>query len=584
VPNNPTLPALVNDLNIRILDSNAYDPINGTYDPNNGNIFKPFLLDPTNPAAVATKGVDNINNVEQVYIAPDDLVAGETYTIEVSHAGSLLDGEQAYSLIFAEGANDYLGCSNPMGVVEDTVQYCPDGSSVQLEAFGGENGGSYRWEPSSGSGLSNPNIANPTLDATVLNGEAATYVVTTIDANGCWHKTKVVVEPLICLEDCDIYIAHNPPSITDTDVILSIEDDLPDVEKYYWVIKGPLDLNSTNTFNPETCGHNYASSEFVDIRNTTTTPILEINYAESAANDEPIVPDGVYCVCVVVRYQSGECFTERLCQKMVLDPIGCFGDDPQDYDISYSQNGNLITVDPIASQYYIDNVITWALRDGNTLSLFDAAIPADENDPVVLQAPTSGLYNLELTIYASNPDCADQVVRTLLYVTTPCKTDEDIITNFTDGDQTEVVVSNGIQGYTDIESGADIIFNAGGSVCLFPGFKAEHGSVFCGKIEGCNQSNKETEVPSLESSNEISIYPNPTEDRFTLEYKLEQAGNVSFEIYNISGKLEKVLQPKRYLEAGFQSSNITIEDLSPGIYLIQGMIGSKQVIQKLVKM
>lgn len=80
---NDRTPKLVNDLDIRIGDGTT--------------TYKPWVLDPANPSAAATTG-DNIrDNVEQVYIA--DAVPGKTYTITISHKGTLTSGPQAYSLI-----------------------------------------------------------------------------------------------------------------------------------------------------------------------------------------------------------------------------------------------------------------------------------------------------------------------------------------------------------------------------------------------------------------------------------------------------------------------------------------------------
>jgi hypothetical protein len=80
---NSRTPKLVNDLDMRISD--------GT------NTFKPWVLDPDNPANAATTG-DNIrDNIEQVYIP--GAVPGRTYTVTISNKGVLQSGSQAYSLI-----------------------------------------------------------------------------------------------------------------------------------------------------------------------------------------------------------------------------------------------------------------------------------------------------------------------------------------------------------------------------------------------------------------------------------------------------------------------------------------------------
>lgn len=89
--NNRT-PKLINDLDIRISD--------GT------NTFLPFILNPDQPSAVATKG-DNIrDNVEQILIP--DAIPGKTYTITINHKNTLKNSTQDYALILSGiGGTEY---------------------------------------------------------------------------------------------------------------------------------------------------------------------------------------------------------------------------------------------------------------------------------------------------------------------------------------------------------------------------------------------------------------------------------------------------------------------------------------------
>lgn len=80
---NDRTPKLVNDLDIRVSDGS--------------NNYLPWTLNPAQPALAAIKG-DNIrDNIEQIYI--DGAIPGKSYTITVSHKGTLQSGSQAYSLI-----------------------------------------------------------------------------------------------------------------------------------------------------------------------------------------------------------------------------------------------------------------------------------------------------------------------------------------------------------------------------------------------------------------------------------------------------------------------------------------------------
>ena len=80
--NNPAR-KLVNDLDLRI---------NG-----NSTTYKPWILDRLNPGNAATNGDDTLNNVEKILIP--NTIPGKTYTIQVTHKGSLRNGSQAYSLL-----------------------------------------------------------------------------------------------------------------------------------------------------------------------------------------------------------------------------------------------------------------------------------------------------------------------------------------------------------------------------------------------------------------------------------------------------------------------------------------------------
>ena len=79
---NPDDRMLVNDLDLRV------EGPDGTHEP--------FVLDPANPNASATRGDNDRDNVEQVFLAnPTE----GTHTLSVSHKGQLDGGEQTFSLV-----------------------------------------------------------------------------------------------------------------------------------------------------------------------------------------------------------------------------------------------------------------------------------------------------------------------------------------------------------------------------------------------------------------------------------------------------------------------------------------------------
>ena len=82
---NNTSKKLINDLDLRITDGS--------------NTWYPYVLDPSHPWNAATTGDDAINNVEKIVIK--NVIPGHTYTIRVSHKGTLARGSQAYSLLLS---------------------------------------------------------------------------------------------------------------------------------------------------------------------------------------------------------------------------------------------------------------------------------------------------------------------------------------------------------------------------------------------------------------------------------------------------------------------------------------------------
>lgn len=107
--NNRT-PMLVNDLDLKLTE--------------NSTTYYPWKLDPDNPSNAATNSTENnVDNVEQVYIP--NPVEG-TYTIEISHDGTLTGGSQAFSIIVS-GNSECVDGSIIYNTETEKFNFCEDG-------------------------------------------------------------------------------------------------------------------------------------------------------------------------------------------------------------------------------------------------------------------------------------------------------------------------------------------------------------------------------------------------------------------------------------------------------------------------
>jgi hypothetical protein len=102
--NNRT-PTLVNDLDIRVSDGVT--------------TFLPWVLDPVNPQKAATTGDNIVDNLEQVYLG--NATPGKTYTITVSHKGTLSSGSQAFATIVTGVGGSTYCASGPLSNADSRV-------------------------------------------------------------------------------------------------------------------------------------------------------------------------------------------------------------------------------------------------------------------------------------------------------------------------------------------------------------------------------------------------------------------------------------------------------------------------------
>jgi hypothetical protein len=133
----PSDKMLVNDLDLRVIRKS------------NGTEHRPYKLDPSNPGSqTVLRGDNERDNVEQVFIP--NPASGATYTVRISHDGSLNGFSQDFGLVVTGNSSLTLtgGGSDPLSVTLSGPDKLNTGENGTWSAgvFGGSGSTSYDWE------------------------------------------------------------------------------------------------------------------------------------------------------------------------------------------------------------------------------------------------------------------------------------------------------------------------------------------------------------------------------------------------------------------------------------------------------
>ncbi|MFN3969353.1 T9SS type A sorting domain-containing protein [Flavobacterium sp.] len=157
----------------------------------------------------------------------------------------------------------------------------------------------------------------------------------------------------------------------------------------------------------------------------------------------------------------------------------------------------------------------------------------------------------------------------------------------------------GATSYTWTSANGAVIVSGQGTTTIEVDFSAVLGTVTLTKLTvlasnacGVNSAVKTINLTStacparMDASgvtSEVSIYPNPAKDNFTLELTSSQAGEMSMTIYNLNGSLIRTKNIK--LTQGNNSINEDVSSLASGIYFVQVYSSSngETIVKKLVK-
>ena len=100
------------------------------------------------------------------------------------------------------------------------------------------------------------------------------------------------------------------------------------------------------------------------------------------------------------------------------------------------------------------------------------------------------------------------------------------------------------------------------------GYKGASSNTQCYVLNVSVSSNPfRLDAGAFEQSSLISVYPNPSNGNFTLDYNSEENTNATVRIYDLTGKIALVQNAQ--LHAGDNSINLSLNNLSSGMYFVE---------------
>ena len=83
------------------------------------------------------------------------------------------------------------------------------------------------------------------------------------------------------------------------------------------------------------------------------------------------------------------------------------------------------------------------------------------------------------------------------------------------------------------------------------------------------------ENPSVENNVAVSMYPNPVSSQATLSFELKESCNVSYQVFDMTGRMVMSQNMGRFAE-GEHQVNFNAENLSTGSYILRLSQGANE--------
>jgi len=168
---------------------------------------------------------------------------------------------------------------------------------------------------------------------------------------------------------------------------------------------------------------------------------------------------------------------------------------------------------------------------------------------------------------------------------TNCTTNKSIYSTYPPGPYVKEEVSNSIWAYNNINSGANVRYDAGYEVTLRPNFDAVAGSDFHAVIDGCGgvykvENDALIDLPMTTLS--LKAYPNPFSTTTQIEYNIPEPTKATISVYNNMGQEIKRLADAQAYEAGRHTTSFDGSNLPDGIYILTIQTNNEVISKKLI--
>ncbi|MEM1325599.1 MAG: reprolysin-like metallopeptidase [Bacteroidota bacterium] len=137
-----------------------------------------------------------------------------------------------------------------------------------------------------------------------------------------------------------------------------------------------------------------------------------------------------------------------------------------------------------------------------------------------------------------------------------------------------------------VAAGTTVTFEAGQSITLSPGFRAEAGATFTARIQICTAAVPDEEIEARTTDvaveNEIEIYPNPFQASTTLALNLKEQTTVSIQLYDLTGRRPHQIVPMSEQASGLHHFQINADGLRSGTYIVAIQLGDQMTSKRVI--